>query len=387
MKILYISFNVSYMDPTRELLCDILGGCGDLTLYGPGYSRQTDLDIGLDRFVDLNGPFDFIMADEFAIQDFDRLEKIGKLYFINHACAFDRTLMRLGREYARFMKAYPGRRLMALMQSDYYNFSSEKIDAIEACADYFITWGKEIVAPKESATPPDAPGVNASIFTHWTDRYRDFAISQAHRVISCPQYASTPEFHTRRLDRRPYPWSLLGANYDARVLARDILDHAGISRAGKYLPYAYVAADKLRLNPYAHYWSLNLLHWGFRHALRQSRFSFSCGSILRWPIRKYYEIPANGCVLVAEPSEGFGHLGFAHGRNVFACEARNILDAHDWLTSDPARAQSIADAGRNLVRENHSVEARSRQIGACLRRIISGDFHGSRWQNGQFVLP
>ena len=386
-RILYLTFAVSFIDPTRELLVDILGQAGALTLYGPGHSSPRELDEGVAAFADRHGPFDVVVTDEYVLQDFDDPDP-RRHRFVNHACRFDRALLGKAVEYRAFLRQCRIPRVLTLMQSDFYNFPSRYIERMDELGDYFITWGGELVLAKAAADPDAARlgGVNAYILDRWNDNYRDFVTAQSHRIISCPQYVAAAEFDDRPLAGRPHPWSVLGADYQARMVARDHLDRAGIACSGRRLPYAFAAANRIKLNLHAHYWSLGLLHWGFRSALRRSRHSFTCGSILRWPIRKFFEIPANGCVLVAEPSEGFGDLGFVHGRTAVACRPDDILDAHAWLSADPARAQAIAAAGRDLVRDHHSVGARARQIGACLRRIRDGAFRGARWRNGDFAL-
>ena len=74
------------------------------------------------------------------------------------------------------------------------------------------------------------------------------------------------------------------------------------------------------------------------------------------------------------------------GENALACEAATVLEADAWLRSDPARAQAIATAGREMVLANHSVDARARQIGAALDAILRGAFYGSRWRDGRYEL-
>ena len=152
------------------------------------------------------------------------------------------------------------------------------------------------------------------------------------------------------------------------------------------MPNAFALAQKVGVNVHNKYWSLDLLRWGFRRALRQARYAFTCGSILRWPIRKFFEIPAQGCVLVCQPAEGFADLGFVDGVNALSASPSNLPDVQSMLDADPNRAQQIADAGRALILEKHEVSARARQIGTALKLITEGRFAGSRWLDGEFML-
>ena len=120
-KLLYLSFDATYLNPTREILCDVFRAAADAIFYGPGYQPPAVLQRGIDTFVSTHGPFDFIVADETAIENFAVLDQGGELRFHNHACRFDQMLLQMGRDYQEFLKRYDGNRIVALLQSDYYN--------------------------------------------------------------------------------------------------------------------------------------------------------------------------------------------------------------------------------------------------------------------------
>ena len=57
------------------------------------------------------------------------------------------------------------------------------------------------------------------------------------------------------------------------------------------------------------------------------------------PIRKFFEIPAAGSVLVCQPFAGFNNAGFVDRENCVICEPAEIVEAHHWLTEDLDRAR------------------------------------------------
>lgn len=386
-RVLYLSFNIGFMNPTRQHLISALAQATDLRLYGPGHVDRSELDRGVQHVIDTEGPFDFVITDEYVLQNFDT-SRTESNRFVNHACRFDRHLLIKAVEWREFMKSYSGRRIITLLQSDYYNFQENQIERLESLADHYITWGSELIWPRAAFDRSQTPvqGIDQSITERWTDRYRDFTQTHKDRLISCPHFVGAEEFGGPPLARRKVPWANLGADYTARVVARTKLDGANLQRTGRWIPQAFSVASRLKYNVYSKYWTIELLQWGFRRAFRQAKYAFTCGSVLRWPIRKYFEIPANGAVLVCERPEGFEALGFEDRRNAVVCNARDILDAHAWLEANPTRAQEIADAGQDLVLRKHSVEARSQQIGAALRCILEDNFAGSRWHKGEFEL-
>ena len=385
--VLYLSFNVGFLDPTRSFLLSALREAADVRVFGPGYVAQEELDRTPQAIVDEEGPFDFVMTDEYVIQSFEGAP-IETIRFENHACGFDRSLLRKAIEWRDFFHGYEGRRVITLMQSDYYNFRAVHIDRLLALGDYFICWGQEfLISRNDVQGEPLLPGgVNESILKAWNDNFRNFTIQNAERIISCPQFVHRSEVGGGALTARRLPWAVLGADYDRRVEARQQLDGAGVARSGTWMPNAFALAQKVGVNLYSKYWSLGLLRWGFRRALRQARYAFTCGSNLRWPIRKFFEVPAQGCVMVCEPPEGFAHLGFVDDVNALTALPGGLLDLQSSLEGNLSRAQRIADAGRALILEKHEVSARSRQIGAALTLIRDGHFVGSRWQEGDFLL-
>lgn len=387
-KVLYLTFDAGFVNPTRQLLCDVLREVAEVAFYGPGYLSMETLGRGIDDYVSQNGPYDFVVADEAAIEDYSCLDRGEEIRFRIHACRFDPKLLRMGRDYQEFLRTYDGTRLIALCQTDYYNFSTQRIDALESLGDFYLAWGEEFFEPRSQLDLSDMSptGLNRMIYDQCNDRYLDFVKRNPRKIVSFPHFIAEAELDTTRLAKRSFEWSVLGADYDARVAAREALDHAGFRRSGGWLNYVYAVAHKLRLNLYNKYSTIAFIQWGFFRALRQAKYGFTCGSLVNLPIRKIFEIPASGSVLVCDRPNGFGALGFTDKENAILCRGKDILDAHDWLSADDDRAQAVADAGRALVQRQHSVGARARQVAAALQRIRTGNYAGSRWHEGVFEL-
>lgn len=383
MRLLHLGFNIGYINPKSEYLLTAISRAAELTRFGPGYVDSKTLEAGPDAFVDRHGPFDAVIVDEFTIQEFPDL---ARARFTNHACRFAPGLLRVGDIFFEFMKRFQGTRLISLLQTDYYNTPEFRIERIESVADYFIGYGEELVASRNDVPKTPAAGVDASVAARWQDHYLRFAQRRRDRFISIPNVLGDHDFYDRPLARRPVDWTVVGADYDARVQARRALDAAGIPRSGTRLPYAFAAFAKLGINPYVHFWSIGLLQKLFHRAVRRARFGYTCGSVCRMAIGKFFEFPAAGCVLVAQPCHGFADLGFVDGVNAVVSAGADVVDVHRRLAADLDRAQAIADAGRRMVAEQHSMAARVVQLGAALDLITGGEFLGSRWRNGELLL-
>lgn len=384
-KILYLCFNLEYMNPTRNLLLRALEQKCDMEKYGPGFSSSATLERGIENFVAENGPYDFILADEYVLQSFD-LENEDSYSFQSHACEFDPRLLIHAAYWQEFFKSYSGRRVICLLQSDYYNFPEVYGERLRHLGDFFITWGREFIADTATETDNHISFTDQDIQKKANTVYANFLDDCEDKIICCPHFVGNDEFDATPLHKRPAKWSVLGADYSQRLIARQILDNAKVSRSGKWLRYYFSLAQKLRINVYNKYTTLWIMQKGFRKALSNSKYSFTCGSSLRWPIRKFFEIPAGGCVLVAHKPHGYGALGFNESVNSLIIDAENIQDIHAWLETNPEEAQEIADAGRALILEKHNVDARAHQISCAFDAILNDEFYGSRWHRGEFKI-
>ena len=381
----FVSFKLRYINPTRQQFHDVLSQACDLVTFGPGYVSLDEVKDGPERFVERHGPFDIIVGDEFTLlRDAVPDDKKHLHRFYYQATGFDPLLIHEGTRYYKFFKTFRGPRVLTLMASDYQGFTPDFIDQMEEIGDYFFCWGQDLITAKAAVSGEGLgdKSQNAGIYAHWNDNYYNFTRRNAHRICSLPHFVGGHEMYGGRLEQRRYDWSVMGADYDSRVDARAVLDHAGLSRTGKLHPYLFAAFQKIGFHPYNKSWAISGLNLIFQHALRSARFGFTCGGGCRWPIRKYVEIPGNGAVLAAEHCSGFEALGFLDRVNALAVDPKDILDAHVWLKSDIDRAQTMADAGRDLVAKRHSTAARSLQIAECLALIKQGHFAGSFWSEG-----
>ena len=148
----------------------------------------------------------------------------------------------------------------------------------------------------------------------------------------------------------------------------------------------YSLYSKLGGKPFSKYSLLKLYNNLFRVNIEKSRYAFTCGSALDIPIRKFYEIPALGTLLLCVPCKGFNELGFEDGRNCRAIKPSNLYEAIMELEGNSSLAESIASNGRNLVWKSHTASSRALQILMGCNAIKNRKFKGSSWINGEFNL-
>jgi len=380
-RILFIGINWRYMNRTGELLLAMLREVGDVVCYGPGFVAEDVLSQGLQRFVDAAGPFDAaVMTELIAFSEKVADVDARQIRSVTRQYVFDFPTRHL--DYVSTIRqqvpALTCPRLISLLQCDLYNWTSYHTDRICAVAQYFLSNGPENVLFVDQMHSLR----RESFWRSANDHFARFIIDRAADIISFPLFVALEEFYELPLDQRAYEWAVPGVQYHARRLADRELRRLGASRAPRAAARAVVLAS--RVFGAASHVQLSLGNTLFRRQLETARAVYTCGSALRQPVRKFFEVPAAGALLVCEPCVGFADMGFRHGVNAIACAPADVGEVHELLARDGDRAQHIATGGQRLVREEHSLPARARQLRSCLTEISNGRFAGARWQEGLF---
>jgi len=172
------------------------------------------------------------------------------------------------------------------------------------------------------------------------------------------------------------------------VLRKDAVRRLAGTRlrsASKAYFHLYRLANRLGLPVFSHPLALRLYNLFFQRTLADTRCVYTARGGFGMPIRKFFEIPAAGALLICNPCNGYIDLGFEAGRHYVKAEPDTLLDVlSEWLPSP--RAQEVASAGQQLIIARHSMAARGEQIERCLRAMVAGSYRGARWCQGEFLV-
>lgn len=379
-KILFVDLDVRSMNLTRTLYKNVLMHGFDVNIFGPGYVNSEVLNQGLHRYVDKHGPFDFVISNEQVVfsvlVDPNLLLKV----YTNHGRRFSDSDLRQLPEIGRAFQEIDMEKCLFLLQTDVWNLRGEKLRILNELDCHIIGWGEQFVVPSGEMKDLD----KESFFDAPNDNYLNIVTSNRDKIISVPAFVAENEFCFHPLHHRKWKWSVLGARYWARAEADKRLRQAKIDVSG-FTPQNIIEILKryriIRNVSAVHYDLSNFL---FRRTIMSSCYSYTCGSALRFPIRKFFEIPALGSVLVCQPCSGLRDLGFVDKESAVECRPEEILDVHQFLEDDLERAQSIASAGRDVIWRNHTTSSRARQLRKAFAAIKAGKFRGSYWADGEF---
>ena len=206
-----------------------------------------------------------------------------------------------------------------------------------------------------------------------SDAWRNFLLQHPERVITTTHFVGPQEYCLDTLSVRPYDIAVPGAEYFLRQAAVKRLVGTGtrFRSASKAYFHLYRLANRLGLPSYSHPLSLRLYNLFFQRTLAETRCVYTARGGFGIPIRKFFEIPAAGALMICSPCNGYADLGFEAGRHYVQAEPDEILDVlSEWLWHP--QAQEVASAGQQLTIANHSMASRGQQIKRRLARNACG---------------
>ena len=378
MRVLFVDIDAEYLNPTRSLVRGIASRLGTVVFFGPGYVSSEVLREGLEVFTNRNGPFDVVLATEHILfSDFKDFSQEKKVYRKNYQFRFPVNEVEESVRILRSLRQLDLVKVGVFLQSDYYNFTERHMQSVINDVNFVIGSNQQFVHSIR-----DLSGLKDEGFVNCNDNWRDFCLQYPERIIPLLHFVSGNEFSYTALSHRSSDWCVPGTPYFARKKARSVLERSACSISrGRPLPIGSLLS-RIGLRPYSNHLFRAYLRETFREEICGARYSFTCGSGLRYPLRKYFEIPALGSVLVCVPCNGFEELGFRDKANAMICEPDHLLELGRWFNENIDKAQEIADAGRRLIAEHHTVEARAQQLKSALESVLAGRWRGGVWRDG-----
>lgn len=100
----------------------------------------------------------------------------------------------------------------------------------------------------------------------------------------------------------------------------------------------------------------------YAEALGSSRILIFDCSVYRYPILKFFEGGASGCLLMSDPPAMSKRLGFRHRETYAEIDAVTWEDGLRYYLENPREAKKIADRGMKMTRKYHDHDVRAKQF-------------------------
>ena len=169
-----------------------------------------------------------------------------------------------------------------------------------------------------------------------------------------------------------YDVAFIGATYDCYPLRKIIYDNIFyVARGYRVLRGGMAPGGVIKKNsskPGDHY----LVGDDYAEALGSTRILIFDCSIYRYPLMKFFEGAASGCLVMSDAPSLGERLGFKHRETMVEVNLQNWEEALQFFLDNPDEAKKIADAGMKNTRKNHSHAIRSRQFVGLLKELSDG---------------
>lgn len=125
----------------------------------------------------------------------------------------------------------------------------------------------------------------------------------------------------------------------------------------------------------------------YRYMIAQSNISFTCGSELKFFVRKFLEVPAFRSAMLAYPSNNFRDYGFEEGVHYLHCYPEETGEKAKYLLSHKDVAEKLVQQAWNLVAREHMASVRVTQVLGCLNAYLAGQKRIiGQYVNGEFYI-
>ncbi len=393
MKILYTDAYLHSLNPTNTLMSNLVAAAvDDITFYGPGLVSKSELTAGLLRFIEQTGPYDaLVLGPNVPLFARTPSDVLAAANYAKRYTALSSPTQDLVKYYDDVLAAVPTAavplRFACLVTLDYYGCSQSHIDRIEQ-------FGLHVIAPNSAFSTllenqPEWVKQEAHFVRKkhlLSNAWTDFVTQNPERVLTALHFVGDSEFSFRGLAERSAHVSIPGVEYVLRKQAVAALKTAGIKHSTKGFFNAFRLANRLGLPVFSRFTPLKLFNILFFNDLMDTRCVYTARGGYGTPIRKFFEIPAAGALMICSPPIGFSALGFKDGEHYIHAEPDELPRVLKELEADPSRAQAIATAGRRLVFEKHALRSRAAQLRSCFDAVRQGHYKGATWNDGIFTL-
>lgn len=388
VRVLYVDVKSTYLNPTQALVRQALARTTDVVEFGPGWVTSECLHRGLPAFMKQTGPYDVLVteslfptyatwADPRGPRATYREWRRGRHLHFSYEDSI--LVPKIAADLAQVQLP----KVALLLGFDVYNYSIERVQALESGFQMLVGFPSNLVPPVGNAG--DA---NEDVFHAQANNiYRDFADRNASLLLPFPLFVADDEFSSVPWEQRHWDFSIPGQPYANRQTFRAEVRARRASVAPNRAPWIAKAARLIGLSPYSNELFLGWYSSSFRSTLHQSRVSYTCGSSLGLPVRKFFEIPAAEALLAATPTDVTRALGFEDRVNFWGLSSPSDLeDLLVNLRESPASLAIIAKAGQALVRDHHSIGRRAADLHEALLRLLAGRWKGAVIEKGRVSI-
>lgn len=390
MRILYIDVNILHINPTANLFpLMLLNISNDVTFYGPGYVNKEVVEEGILKFLKKHKQFEIVIygptcpmlcqTKEEDIVNYCKVSSANNLSSYSLLIYFKDII-------DNFMNLEINIQAISTLNYDYYSDPGKVLDIIDKNQLYLIGPNdKSMSLLKDLPAFVKKEKHYKRKLGKFSNRWFKYISANPQRNITALHFVSTDELFFEPLNSRNYDISIPGVEYYLRKKAIKELKSSNFKIFPQTIFNLYRVLNFFKLKPYSYRFAINYYKMSFQNQLRNSKCVYTAHGGFGIPIRKFFEIPASGSLLICNPCIGFEDLGFVSNKNYIKADPEELIDMLNfWINN--ANGQEVASAGRDMIFAKHSIKARSEQIKNCFTKILLNEFSGSWWVKGTYII-
>lgn len=394
IRALYVDIDLIHLNPTATHFPQLIeAAIPNVSFYGPGFSSPDLLTKGLLNWIRETGPYEMIFIgpnSPVLVDNLDHDVIRSTLAYMRRSTAHPHTDSEIVAFIKDLFAVLPNvdieHRVATSLNFDYYGATAVQVQRLH---DVNLT----LIGPNEQFVRPlaELPAF-VTQEKHYqrkkarlSDCWFDFLHAHPERVITALHYVLPSEFSYRPIHLRRPVVAVPGVEYHLRKEANVALRRTGIRTASKWYFHLFRVMSRLGVPVYGHPLGLHLYNQCFQRTLKTSRYVYTARGGFGLPVRKFFEIPAAGALMLCSPCTGYQELGFDDGAHYHSVEPNDLPKLLQELTRTGA-GHDVAIAARKVCANNHSLQARAQQISLCLEALTNRTYRGARWDQGKFVV-
>jgi len=196
------------------------------------------------------------------------------------------------------------------------------------------------------------------------------------------------------LQSRKKIWDIIipGVSYKTRELALESAEKADLFVApyvgfSRWLVLApFLLYDKLLQKKSSTKLYNNKSYMFYKHMISLSSVTFTCGSELRFFVRKFIEVPAFRSAMLAYPTLNFRDYGFEDGIHYMHTFPEETGEKAKYLLKNKNVADKLVQNASELVAKHHTAAERVNQVLTCLNFFMQGKLKSAGYYVGKFEI-
>lgn len=200
------------------------------------------------------------------------------------------------------------------------------------------------------------------IFSHYRDKFHHWFPEYTNMMRWLPQHANLNIFKDYGL-KKDLDYLLMGAVHE------------------RVYPLRYKIVETMKNKPgfvyhehpgYRNFDADDDAFVGIKYAqeINRTKIFFTCDSIYKYPIAKYFEVPAAKTLLLASFSPELADLGFIPGTNFVSIDENDFQEKAAYYLDHEEERLEIAERGYEMVRSRHSTTQRAAELLTMIEDIL-----------------